>query len=71
MIIDAFTVQDDIRCLVNRMTSIIRTEVGGIERDLASHFHRNIKNIEEPPYQTPRAANESRLSKQLYIRFEG
>lgn len=50
MITDIFTAQDDIRCLVNRMTSIMGTEVGGIERDLASHFRRNIKKIEEPPY---------------------
>ena len=44
MITDTFTTQDDIRCLVNRMTSIMRTEVGGIGRDLASHFRGDKKD---------------------------
>lgn len=38
MITDTITAQDDIRCLVNRRISIMRTEVGDIKRDLASPF---------------------------------
>lgn len=44
MIPDTFTAQDDIRCLVNRMTSIMRTEVGGIERDFWLLIFAEIKD---------------------------